>query len=83
MAEFRPADHAMGLELQLEELIEQRERARVQGHDDDAVRLDTEIASSPDQLAVHSRARRPAAGPADSGPELHNAEQLGVGEGAG
>ncbi len=83
MAEFRPADHAMGLELQLEELIEQRERARVQGRDDDAVRLDAEIAALQTELASTAElAARQRARP-DSGPELHNAEQLGVGEGAG
>jgi hypothetical protein len=45
MADFRPADHAMGLELQLEELIEQRERARVQGRPEDAERLEGQISA--------------------------------------
>jgi hypothetical protein len=47
MADFRPADHAMGLELQLDELIEQRERARVQGRPAEAARLEGEIFCPP------------------------------------
>lgn len=47
----RAADHAMGLELQLEELTEQRRRAEVQGRLDDAARLDTEITALHSELA--------------------------------
>ncbi len=38
------ADHAMGLELQIVELVEQQTRARVQHRDEDALRYDGEIA---------------------------------------
>jgi len=41
--EFEPADHAMGLELQLVELVEQQERARVQHCGEDVRRLEAEI----------------------------------------
>lgn len=37
------ADHAMGLELQLVELVEQQTRARVQHRDADAERLEPQI----------------------------------------
>lgn len=46
-----PADHAMGIELQLEELAEQRARAVVQGRDADASRLDAEMADLLSELA--------------------------------
>ncbi len=48
---YEPADHAMGLELQLVELVEQQERARVQHRDDDVTRLDAEIAELRAELA--------------------------------
>ena len=76
MAEFRPADHAMGLELQIEELTEQRERARVQDQLEDVARLEVEIAAlqaelaSTAELAVEAPSRR------DPGPELHDAERF-------
>lgn len=35
MNDTQAANHALGLELQIEELVEQRERARVQGRHDD------------------------------------------------
>ena len=75
MADFDPADHAMGLELQLEELIEQRERARVQGRPEDAAPLEGEISALQSELAstadltVREGPRR------DSGPELRYAEE--------
>jgi hypothetical protein len=79
---FRPADHAMGLELQLEELQEQRQRARVQGRGQDARRLETEIeqlqaelASTAELLAVRGPDPEPA-------PRIHNAEELRIAEAA-
>lgn len=36
-------DHAVGVELQLTELVEQRERARVQGREERVRRLTAEI----------------------------------------
>lgn len=46
------ADHAMGLELQIVELVEQQTRARVQHRDDDARRFDGEIAQLRAELAA-------------------------------
>lgn len=46
------ADHAMGLELQLVELVEQQTRARVQHRDEDADRFEPEIAELRGELAV-------------------------------
>lgn len=41
-------DHAVGLELQIVELVERQERARVQGHPEEAVELQREV----DELQV-------------------------------
>jgi len=46
------ADHAMGLELQLVELVEQQTRAVVQHRDDDAARLEPEIVQLRGELAA-------------------------------
>lgn len=43
MTDPRLADHEMGLELQIVELVEQRTRAEVQGRTDDARRIQAEI----------------------------------------
>lgn len=43
MTDPRLADHEMGLELQIVELVEQRTRAEVQGRADDARRIQDEI----------------------------------------
>ncbi len=48
---FEPADHAMGLELQIVELVEQQERARVQHRPEDVARLEGEIAQLRTELA--------------------------------
>jgi hypothetical protein len=53
MIDPRAADHAVGLELQIEELVEQRERARVQDRLDDAAAIDREIAALQAELAEH------------------------------
>lgn len=52
MTDFRPADHAMGLELQLEELREQQQRARVQGRVSDVERLQAEVEELQAELAA-------------------------------
>jgi hypothetical protein len=52
MGPSRLADHAMGLELQLEELTERQRRAVVQGRHDDAARLGAEIAGLHAELAA-------------------------------
>lgn len=76
--DFPPADHAMGLELQLEELTEQRERAKVQGRSEDEQRLDAEIAALQAELAATAE-RIATSGPQEvQEPELHNAEELGA-----
>ncbi len=46
------ADHAMGLELQIVELVEQQARALVQHRDDDAAVLEPEIAQLRSELAA-------------------------------
>ena len=76
MGEFRPADHAMGLELQLEELIERRERAIVQGRDEDGRGLALEIAALQDELAATAEQIALAGPQPEPAPELHYAEEL-------
>lgn len=51
MFDPREADHVVGVELQLEELVEQRERARVQGREEDARALDWQIDEFYQELA--------------------------------
>jgi hypothetical protein len=71
-----PADHAMGLELQIEELTEQRQRARVQGRLYDVRRFDLEITALQVELAAAVEAAIAAEqGPAPP-PVLHDAEQM-------
>lgn len=48
----RQADHAMGLELQIVELVEQQTRAKVQHRDDDAERLELELNQLRAELAA-------------------------------
>jgi hypothetical protein len=69
-------DHAMGLELELEELVEQRERARVQGQVDDAQRLGDEITDVQDELVEAAEAA--SSEPAVPAPVVHDAAQLGI-----
>ena len=63
----------MGLELQLEELIEQRERARVQRRSEEVARLDGEISSVQSELAVTAELAAEEGSRPDPGPELHDA----------
>jgi hypothetical protein len=51
MADPRLEDHAIGVELQLTELNEELERARVQGLPDRAAQLEREITALQDDLA--------------------------------
>lgn len=44
-------DHVVGLELQLVELVEQRERATVQERPGDAARIEREIAALQEEMA--------------------------------
>ncbi|HUQ40744.1 MAG TPA: hypothetical protein VM030_11385 [Acidimicrobiales bacterium] len=57
-------DHAVGVELQLVELVEQHERAVVQGRDDDAHRLQAEIDILQNELARTAELLGEAAEPA-------------------
>lgn len=52
MTDPRMEDHAVGLELQLVELVEQKQRAEIQGRDVDAARLDTQIEPLQFELAA-------------------------------
>ena len=80
MANFQAADHAMGLELQIEELMEQRQRAVVQGRTDTAGDLGAEIELLQQELAVTAE-RVAQEGPGyGQGPELHNDAELGISE---
>ncbi|HUR02442.1 MAG TPA: hypothetical protein VM347_07880 [Nonomuraea sp.] len=51
MHDPRLEDHAVGVELQIVELVEQAERARVQGRDDDARAIEAEIGRLVSELA--------------------------------
>jgi hypothetical protein len=51
MADPRLEDHAVGVELQITELVEQRERALVQGDDGRAAELTREITGLQEELA--------------------------------
>ncbi|MGH9076308.1 MAG: hypothetical protein ACRDY0_02440 [Acidimicrobiales bacterium] len=50
MIDPRDADHALGLELQIEELVEQRRRAQVQRRTEAAAAMDTEISALQSEL---------------------------------
>jgi len=52
MADPRLEDHAVGVELQLTELNEELERARVQGRPERMRELEVEIAALQDDLAA-------------------------------
>jgi len=56
MTDPRLEDHVVGLELQLVELVEQRQRAEVQQRTGDAARLDQEIAAVQQELAATAEA---------------------------
>ncbi len=51
MLDPRLEDHAVGLELQIVELVERTERARVQGEADEAARYQREIEALQLELA--------------------------------
>ncbi len=51
MHDPRLEDHALGLELQLAELFDQAERARVQGLDAEAERIQLEMTRLQEELA--------------------------------
>lgn len=69
MTNPRLEDHLVGLELQLVELVEQKQRAEVQGRTDDAARLEREIGELQTELAATAEAISQAEMEAD--PEPH------------
>jgi hypothetical protein len=52
MTDPRLEDHAVGVELQLTELVEKRERARVQGRSERVAELSPEIEALQSELAA-------------------------------
>ena len=54
MTDPRLEDHAFGVELQINELVEQIERARVQGRDDRVAELQRELEVLQDDLVATS-----------------------------
>ena len=52
MADTLLEDHLVGVELQVVELVEQRERAEVQGRSDEVARLQAEIDALYNDMAV-------------------------------
>lgn len=71
-----PADHAMGLELQIEELTEQRQRALVQRRADDVRRFDLEITALQVELAATAEAIAAGLGPPPAPPTAPPREQM-------
>lgn len=78
MTFFRPADHAMGLELQLEELREQQQRARVQGRASDVERLQAEIEELQTELAATAEMLSTDDAEHEPPPHLHDAGKLSL-----
>ena len=68
---YSSEDHAVGLELQIIELVEQRERARVQHRDGDAARIQREIDGL--QVELADLAEQVVAAPPAPAPEFHDA----------
>lgn len=64
MTDPRLQDHAVGVELQLAELVDQLGWAQSQGRDDDVVRLRREIADLQSELAETAERLTGPAGPA-------------------
>lgn len=75
MTAFRPADHAMGLELQLEELRERQTRAVVQHRRDEAERLQSEIDELQAELAATAEMVC-GEDPAEEPPHMHDEAKL-------
>ncbi len=51
MADIGPGDHALGIELQIVELVERKKRATAQGRDEEATQLQQEIEALHGELA--------------------------------
>ena len=65
MHDPRLEDHALGIELQLAELVDQAERAKVQGLDDEARSIQAEIARLQEELADTAEQVSESSAPAD------------------
>jgi hypothetical protein len=52
MADIVLEDHLVGVEQQVVELVEQRERAAVQGQDSEAARIELELQALYDEMAA-------------------------------
>jgi DNA-binding protein H-NS len=67
----------MGLELQLEELLEQQKRAVVQHRSEDADRLQAEIEQLQSELAATAEMISDSE-PVDEPPQMHDEEKLAI-----
>ena len=65
-------DHVVGVELQIVELVEQRERATIQERHDDAARIQREIDALQEEMA---RAAEKITQPDATTPEFHGVEE--------
>ena len=65
MHDPRLEDHALGIELQLAELVDQAERARVQGLDDEVKAIQAEMARLQEELAETADQVSATAGPVE------------------
>ena len=72
MIDPRLEDHVVGLELQLVELVEQRERATVQERLDDAAHIERDIDTIQEEMA---RSAEKLARPDADVPEFHDVEE--------
>jgi hypothetical protein len=70
----------MGVELQIEELMEQRRRAQVQGRGEDLNRLDAEIEALQSELGATAELLALWGPQPEDPPELHDADHLESGE---
>ncbi len=75
MIDARLEDHVVGLELQLVELVEQRERAMVQHRPHDAARLQQEIDAVQEEMA---RTAEVIARPHAEHAEFHDVDVAGA-----
>ncbi|HVM05128.1 MAG TPA: hypothetical protein VM242_08150 [Acidimicrobiales bacterium] len=75
MTDPRLEDHLVGLELQLVELVEQRERAEVQRRPRDAARIQADIDALQEEMA---RTAETVAKPDAYAPEFHYVEEAGA-----
>ena len=75
MIDPRLEDHVVGLEMQLVELVEERERARVQHRPGDAARIQQEIDAVQEDMA---RAADVIAATGTSEPEFHDVDIAGA-----